>query len=410
MNTASLIVNLPADYVQLLAEIKSRIRAAQVRAVASANAEMLVLYWQVGQLLDRRRTEQGWGAAVIPRLARDLANELPEVKGFSERNLKHMQRFHRLYLDAPEFGQQPVAQLIAPEKAFPERAAPGKRAPAKGQQPVAQMAALVAALSPSSLLALPWGHHILLMAKEPDVGVRRWYAHQAVTLGWSRSDLQQQIASVAHRRQGTAITNFAAALPAPQSELASQALKDPYVFDFLTLEPGFHERELEVGLVRHVERFLLELGQGFAFVGRQFPLAVGEQDFYVDLLFYHLKLRSYMVIELKRGAFKPEYAGKLNFYCNVVDDQLRHPSDAATIGLILCQDKDQLLAEYALRGIDKPIGIASYELTRALPKTLQSALPSIDQIEAELRGITDVDVEAENNKPSSKRDNRDNEE
>ncbi len=193
-----------------------------------------------------------------------------------------------------------------------------------------------------------------------------------------------QIDSAAHARQGRAISNFPQRLPAPQSDLVQQALKDPYIFDFLTLEPQFHERELETGLIQHLEKFLLELGQGFAFVGRQYHLSVGESDFYPDLLFYHLKLRCYMVIELKRGEFKPEYAGKLNFYCNVVDDTLRHPQDAPTIGLILCQGKDNVLAEYALRGIDKPIGIASYELTRALPATLASALPSIEMLEAEL--------------------------
>jgi predicted nuclease of restriction endonuclease-like (RecB) superfamily len=193
-----------------------------------------------------------------------------------------------------------------------------------------------------------------------------------------------QIENGACERQGQVLSNFAVRLPAPQSDWAQQALKDPYIFDFLTLEPSFHERELETALVAHLEKFLLELGQGFAFVGRQYHLTVGDSDFYIDLLFYHLKLRAYVVIELKRGDFKPEFAGKLNFYCNVVDDTLRHPTDAATIGLMLCQNKDSVLAEYALRGIDKPIGIASYELTRALPEKLQSALPSIEAIEAEL--------------------------
>jgi len=207
---------------------------------------------------------------------------------------------------------------------------------------------------------------------------------QTLASGWSRNVLALQIGSGAHVRQGTLANNFAACLPSPQSDLAQQALKDPYVFDFLTLEEPFRERELETGLIQHLEKFLLELGQGFAFVGRQYHLSVGESDFYVDLLFYHLKLRCYLVIDLKRGDFKPEYAGKLNFYCNVVDDTLRHAADAPTIGLILCQGKDRVLAEYALRGIDKPMGIASYELMRALPAALESALPSIESLEAEL--------------------------
>jgi len=204
--------------------------------------------------------------------------------------------------------------------------------------------------------------------------------------GWSRNILLMQIESGAHRRVGNATSNFALRMPKPDSDLAQQALKDPYIFDFLTLETGFHERELEVGLIDHIEKFLLELGQGFAFVGRQYHLDIGEQDFYIDLLFYHLELRRYVVIDLKRGEFKPEYAGKMNFYCSVVDDALRHASDQATIGLILCQQPNRILAEYTLRGMDQPIGVSSYELTRSLPVELQSSLPSIEQIERELQG------------------------
>ena len=338
------------DYAHLLAEVRQHIQHAQTRAVLAVNAEMVWLYWQVGQLLHARQAEQGWGAAVIPRLAQDIRNALPEVQGFSERNLKRMLAFHRAYADAPEFVPQPVAQMPA--------GAP--------------------------MLCLPWGHHVMLLEKLKMPEQRRWYMEQAVAQGWSRSTLQTQIAQAAHTRQGALVNNFAQRLPEPQSELVRQALKDPYVFDFLTLETHFHERELETALIGHLEKFLLELGQGFAFVGRQYPLTVGEHEFFLDLLFYHLKLRAFVVIELKRGDFKPEYAGKLNFYCNIVDDTLRHAQDAPTIGLLLCQNKDSVLAEYALRGIDKPIGIASYELTRHLPSTLQSALPSIEALEAEL--------------------------
>ena len=236
---------------------------------------------------------------------------------------------------------------------------------------------------------------MLLLQSVKDETSRAWYADQALSQGWSRNVLKMQIDTAAHARQGAAVTNFARRLPPPQLDLARQALKDPYIFDFLTLEPSFHERELETSLVAHLEKFLLELGQGFAFMGRQYPLTVGENDFYIDLLFYHLKLRAFVVIELKRGDFKPEYAGKLNFYCNVVDDTLRHGSDAPTIGLMLCQNKDSVLAEYALRGIDKPIGIASYELTRALPATLQSVLPSIEALEAELASATYPDQDTD---------------
>lgn len=239
------------------------------------------------------------------------------------------------------------------------------------------------------LWQIGWGHHALLLEKIKDPSTRLWYINQTIAQGWARDTLATMIQSSAHARHGTAVSNFDVHLPTVQSKLARQTLKDPYVFDFLTLSDDFHERELETGLVRHLEKFLLELGAGFAFVGRQYRIAVSDEDYYIDLLFYHLKLRSYVVVELKRGAFKPEYAGKLNFYCNVVDDHLRHSSDAQTIGLLLCQSKNKVLAEYALRGIDKPIGVSNYELTRALPESLQSTLPSIDNIEAELEGLAD---------------------
>jgi predicted nuclease of restriction endonuclease-like (RecB) superfamily len=222
------------------------------------------------------------------------------------------------------------------------------------------------------------------MEKVKDLTIRRWYMEQSLANGWSRNVLALQIDARTHARHGKVVSNFAALLPAPQSDLAQQALKDPYIFDFLTLAEPFRERKLETELVRHLEKFLLELGQGFAFVGRQYRLDVGDEDFYIDLLFYHLRLRAFVVIDLKKGKFKPEYAGKLNFYCNVVNDRLKHPTDAPTIGLILCQTRDRLLAEYSFAGIDKPIGISTYELTRALPAQLRSALPTVEEIEAEL--------------------------
>lgn len=362
----------PQQYASLLGAIKQHIRHAQTRAWSAVNAEMIRMYWSIGQLIAGRQQHEGYGTAVIPRLARDLHNELPEEKGFSERNIKRMLAFYRLYpqaaLDA-ELVPQPVAQAAAP--------APGRQ---EVPQPVA--------LSPAALLlAVPWGHHAVLMEKVKDTAARRWYMQATVENGWSRALLLDHIQAATHRRAGQAASNFALRLPAPDSALAQQTLKDPYLFDFLTLAEPFHERELETGLVAHLEKFLLELGQGFAFVGRQFRVAVDEQDFYIDLLFYHLKLRCYVVIELKRGAFKPEYAGKVNFYCNVVDERLRHGDDKPTIGLILCQQQSRVLAEYTLRGIDKPIGVSSYELTRALPKTLRSSLPSVEQLESELGAL-----------------------
>lgn len=225
------------------------------------------------------------------------------------------------------------------------------------------------------------------MQKVKDLATRYWYMERTLANGWSRDFLALQIDSRAHSRHGKAASNFATVLPPAQSEAAQQLLKDPYIFDFLTLAEPFHERELETALVKHVQQFLLELGQGFAFVGRQYRLDVGDEDFHIDLLFYQLRLRAFVVIDLKKGPFKPEFAGKLNFYCNVVNDRLKHASDAPTIGLILCQSKNGVLAEYSFAGIDKPIGIATYELTRTLPKSVQSALPTVEQLEAELQRL-----------------------
>lgn len=372
---AGLIENLPTpvpvdrgDFLALLEEVKVRIRAAQTRAVLAVNAELVRLYWDIGRLIDERKQRAGWGSGVIPRLARALRNELPEVKGFSERNIKLMVQFVQEYPDAfggaMPIGQPAVAQLGGTEI---------------GQPPVAQ---------------IPWAHNVLLMQRVKDMAARTWYMQQTLANGWSRNVLALAIDGRAHERQGKAITNFAQLLPSPDSDLAQQTLKDPYLFDFLTLEEPFHERELETGLVQHLEKFLLELGQGFAFVGRQYRLEVGGEDFSIDLLFYHLRLRSFIVIDLKTGPFKPEYAGKLNFYCNVVNDQLRHATDQPTIGLILCQTKDRVLAEYALAGIDKPIGVSTYELTRALPAKLKSALPTVEDIEAELGTVGETRPES----------------
>lgn len=349
------------DYAPLLAEIKSRLRLAQTRAVLAVNAELIRLYWEIGAMLDQRQKREGWGAGVIPRLARDLRNDLPELKGFSERNIKRMLAFYREYPQLASVSQtetQSRTEVIVP---------------------------LAVALFPNEvLLGLPWGHHAILMTKVKNHSPRLWYMRSAVEHGWSRNTLELQIASKAHQRQGKAVNNFTQRLPVPESELVQQALKDPYIFDFLTLADDFRERELETGLIDHVEKFLLELGQGFAFVRRQHHVELDGRGFIIDLLFYHLKLRCYIVIDLKRGSFKPEYAGKMNFYCNIVDDHLRQPGDAPTIGLILCQESDRVLAEYALRGIEKPIGVSSYELTRELPNDLKSSLPSIEEIEQAL--------------------------
>ncbi len=375
-----------SHFAALLADVKDRIQSAQTRAMLAVNAELVRLYWDVGRLIDDRQRREGWGAAVIPRLAKALKNELPHVKGFSERNIDRMIAFHREYSNPADFSPQPVAKL-SPHGKVPQPVAelpPHARAP----QAVAKSreSGATSDRRESLLWAIPWAHHVILIEKVKDHSLRRWYMEQTLVNGWSRNVLALQIDSRAHARHGKAVSSFRARLPAPQSDLVQQTLKDPYLFDFLTLTEPFQERELETELVRHLEELLLELGQGFAFVGRQYRLDVGGQDFYIDLLFYHLRLRAFVVIDLKKGKFKPEYAGKLNFCCSVVNDRLKHPADAPTIGLILCQTRDRLLAEYSFAGINKPIGISTYELTRSLPQKLRSALPTVEEIEAELSG------------------------
>ncbi len=371
-----------ASYTKLFSEIKQRIRRAQARAAAAANRELLTLYWDIGRMLVGRQEAEGWGSGVLRRLATDLKNEFADLQGFSERNINLMTQFYREYPDLPQIGQQSVSQLSP--------------ADSKVQRPVALLQPLnredVTGIAPSALelpalvCSLSWSVNILLIQKVKDIPTRKWYMIACIDQGWGRDTLAAMIKSRAHERQGSAVTNFDLRLPAPQSEMAKEMLKDPYVFDFLSLEKPFHERELEAGLIEHLEKFLLELGSGFTFAGRQYHLDVGDDDFYIDLLFYHLKLRCFIVIDLKRGPFKPEYAGKVNFYCNVVDDTLKHEQDRPTIGLILCQEKKKVLAEYALRGMSKPIGVSEYELTRSLPEEFKSSLPTIEEIEAELSG------------------------
>jgi predicted nuclease of restriction endonuclease-like (RecB) superfamily len=410
------------DYTDLLRQVKSRIRQAQTKAILSANAEMIRLYWDIGQLVLRRQETKGWGKSVIPRLARDIRNDLPEMKGFSERNIGYMIRFAKEYpilqqraANLPPARSelivpQPVAQLRPDSKALflhppSAKLLSGPEGPLL-QQPAAKLSEESrAAMLQRLAVQLPWFHNVLLFEKVKDLDARLWYMQATLQNGWSRNILFLMIGGKAHQRQGKAITNFTDQLPPAQSDLAIQALKDPYIFDFLTLEEPFHERELETHLLRHLEKFLIELGQGFAFVGRQYHVVVGDEDFYVDLLFYHLHLRAFIVIDLKKGAFKAEYAGKMNFYLNVIDDKLRHATDSSSIGLILCQDRNRIVAEYALRGMNKPIGISEYQLTRALPKELQSSLPSIEQIEAELATETGDgrEAKAEKKRPLKKR-------
>ena len=364
------------NYPDLLNAVKERIRKAQTRAVISANAELLMLYWDIGSMVAQRQHEEGWGASIIPRLARDIKNEMSEVKGFSERNIGRMLNFYKEYSAIQEYFWG-ISAVASDEAAILPPA-------------VAKLADTGEDLEKkliSYVFRLPWAHNVILLSIK-DKNERLWYMVKDVEAGWSRDCLAAKIKSNTYGRQGHAITNFADRLPAPNSVLAQEALKDPYIFDFLTLEEPFHEREMETALVTNVEKFLLELGKGFAFMGRQYHLAVGDEDFYIDLLFYHTRLHCYVVIELKKGAFKPEYAGKVNFYCSVVDDYLKQEKDQPTIGLILCQTKNRFVAEYALRGTQKPIGVSEYELTKYLPENLKSLLPSIDSIEERMDELT----------------------
>jgi predicted nuclease of restriction endonuclease-like (RecB) superfamily len=364
---------LPADYGHLLADIKQRVRTAQIRAGLAANHELLALYWDIGRLILDRQKALGWGAKVIERLSRDLQNEFPGQQGFSPRNLKYMRAFAAAWPDR-SIVHQAGAQMVQPQSS------------AIVQAPLAQSSGTTTAIVQRPVAQLPWRHHTILLDKLDTSADRLWYAAKAVEHGWSRNLLALQIDSGLHTRQGKAITNFQATLPPPQSDLAQQITKDPYVFDFLNLRDDANERAVEEALLAHVEKFLLELGVGFALVGRQVHMEVGGDDFYLDLLFYHLRLRCFVVVDLKARAFTPEAAGKMNFYLSAVDDQFRQPGDQPSIGLILCREKNRILAEYALRDMRKPIGISGFvtRLVATLPKPLQAAVPSVREIETGL--------------------------
>jgi len=332
----------PSGYTDWLADLKTRIHSAQQRATLAVNRELVLLYWQIGRDILTRQAEQGWGAKVIERLAEDLRAAFPEVKGFSRANLMYMRAFAEAWPDA-EIVQQAVGQL-------------------------------------------PWGHNLVLLTRLKNAEQRLAYARSAIAHGWSRNVLNIHIETRLLERQGAALTNFELTLPKPQSDLARESLKDPYRLDFLGLGREAGEREIENALLKHITEFLLELGAGFAFVGRQVLLDVAGDEFFIDLLFYHLKLRCYVVIELKGGKFKPEHLGQLSFYLAAVDAQVKHPQDAPTIGLLLCKSKNKVVAEYALRNNTQPLGVAEYQLLDSLPAELQTSLPSIEQIERELAG------------------------
>jgi predicted nuclease of restriction endonuclease-like (RecB) superfamily len=369
------------NYKDLLGVIKARVRQGQTKVFQTANAEMLATYWDIGKMIHERQQQEGWGKGVIPRLAVDLKNELSDAKGFSERNILRMLTFYKEY-QSLTIGQPPVAKLEKEDNLISPLSVSDLERNETSISPT--LLAKLQIIDSKVFTKVSWSNHTLLIEKIKDLSIRFLYMKQIVQNGWSYDTLVVQIKSKVHERQGTLINNFDKTLAQTDSNWAKHLFKDPYIFDFTTLETEFTERELELNLVKHVEKFLVELGAGFAFVGRQYKLEVSDRDFYVDLLFYHLKMRCFIVIELKKGEFLPEYAGKMNFYCSAVDEQLKHETDSPTIGLILCQGKDKLFAEYTLRDINKPIGISEYELTRILPDNLKGSLPSIEEIEENL--------------------------
>lgn len=336
------LVQVPGGYDDLLREIKERIHTARTRAAVAVNHEMVLLYWQIGRDILERQERLGWGAKVIDLLAADLRAAFPNERGFSPRNLRYMKALAQAWPTPGEILQQLVAQI-------------------------------------------PWGHHVVLLDRVKDPREREWYLRKAGENGWSRNVLVHQIDGGLVHRQGKALTNFDRTLPPEQSDLARELLKDSYAFDFLALAEGFRERDLERALTARIRDFLLELGVGFAFVGSQFRLEVGGRDFFLDLLFYHLRLRCYVVVDLKVGEFEPEFAGKMGFYLSAVDDLLRAEDDRETIGIILCKHRSDVVVEYTLRGTGRPIGISTFETRATLPDSLREALPTAAQLQAALR-------------------------
>jgi predicted nuclease of restriction endonuclease-like (RecB) superfamily len=332
---------LSQDYSTFLVDIKKQIKLSQQKAFTAVNQEMILLYFTIGAMINSKQKELGWGAKVIDRLSADILKEFSDMSGFSPRNLKLMVQFYKEY-SSDEIVQPVVAQI-------------------------------------------PWTHNIILIQKVKDRELRYWYMEQTLQNGWSKDVLSLMIKSEVHKRAGNLVSNFKQILPPFESDLVQQSFKDPYRFDFLTITEPFREKELENSLIKHMEKFLIELGSGFAFVGRQYKLEVGDDEFYIDLLFYHLKLRCFVVVELKKGKFKPEYSGQVNFYCNAIDSVLAQKDDKPTIGLILCQEKNEIVAEYSLKNMSQPIGISEYQLTEVLPKEFESSLPSIEMIENELK-------------------------
>ena len=351
----NVILKSDIEYKQWLTDLKFRIRNSQIKAALKVNAELINLYWELGKEIVSKQEQSQWGDGLIKQLSSDLQQEFPNMKGFSISNIKYIKQWYLFYYKDITTGQQVVGQL---ENIF------------NIQELVSQ---------------IPWGHNLRIIAQCKSTEEAMFYIHKTIEYSWSRSILDQHIKQQDYQRTRHSVSNFSRLLPTVQSDLAQELLKDPYNFDFLTLTDSYKERELENALTDNITKFLIELGAGFAYVGRQIPLKVGNKEFYLDLLFYHLKLRCYIVIELKATDFIPEYTGKLSFYLTAVNDLLKHQTDNPTIGLLICKNKDSFIAEYSLKGISQPIGVSEYELTRLCPEDFKGSLPSIEEIEAELK-------------------------
>jgi predicted nuclease of restriction endonuclease-like (RecB) superfamily len=355
-----------ADYQDWLKAIKQKIHATRMKVALAANGELIALYYEIGaQIVDRESLAQ-WGSGFIDAFSQDLRAAFPEIGGFSSKNLRYCRAFFRFYCD-PAIWQQAVAKL--------------RDTPWAGTEP--ELSALLA--------KMPWGHNIQIFAKCAGVAEARFYMEQTLEQGWSRDVLAMQLKSDLYARAGKAVTNFSRTLPLPQSDLAQQTLKDPYTFDFMAMTAPFNELDVERQLTQHITQFLLELGKGFAFIGRQYHLEVAGNDYYIDLLFYHVTLKCYVVVELKNRKFIPEYAGKLNFYLSAVDTLLKRDDDQPTIGLLLCRDKNNIEVEFALRDMNKPMGVSEYTLVEALPDNLKGAMPTVEEIENDLQQLQELD-------------------
>ncbi len=333
--------HLEPDYKSWIGELKLKIRSTQIKAAIAVNSTLIQFYWELGKMISEKQSQTTWGDKLLEQISKDLKDEFPDMQGFSVRNLKYCRLFYNFYKDFT-IGQQPVAQL-------------------------------------------PWSHNILIFTKSNSEKEAQFYIQQTIENNWSRDILGLQIKNKLFERQGKSITNFKTTLREPYSDLAEQTLKDPYVFDFITITSRVKERDIENQLIEHIKKFLLELGKGFAFVGQQYHIEIAENDYFMDLLFYHIKLKCYVVVEIKNRKFIPEDAGKLNFYLSAVDSLLKDENDKQSIGLLLCRDKNNIEAEFALRDMNKPIGISEFQLTEIIPEDLKSSLPTIEEIENELK-------------------------